>query len=396
MSFFRAGFLVVALLATAVVAAPAGAQTASPSCLGLTAAEAEAQGYRVQLGTSGVDTLTGGNTTRDFMMGFGGDDLLTGAGADDVICGGAGNDIITGGDGDDRIFGGNGQDDINLGSGDDFGSGGDNADRIVGNSGDDHIVGNAGADRISGESGNDLLLGNNGRDTIFGGEGNDVIRGHDRNDSLAGGPGNDEIFGNKGSDLISGDDGNDVINGGRGQDRLDGDAGTDTLIGGNGAADACDIADGDFHEDCEGDFAGDAINTDSPPPAGGNSGGGENVQPPTGGPVPASQAPQGVNDFGWPLLTQVGLDALLLCESTNDHAINTGNGFFGGVQWVPATWNAAARLAGFDQYDGVLPHLVPADVQDEVTFVWWEATRPNTQWPTCHARALVAMNVLAP
>lgn len=87
---------------------------------------------------------------------------------------------------------------------------------------------------------------------------------------------------------------------------------------------------------------------------------------------------------------------MLHCESTTNHAINTGNGFFGGVQWLPATWNAATVLAGFPQYNGVLPHLVPADVQDTVTKVWWEATTPNTQWPTCHRRAMEAMNVLAP
>jgi len=87
---------------------------------------------------------------------------------------------------------------------------------------------------------------------------------------------------------------------------------------------------------------------------------------------------------------------MLQCESGGNHAINTGNSFYGGVQWLPNTWNAAARLAGFPQYDGVLPHLVPADVQDTATKAWWEATDPSTQWPTCHKRSLEAMNVLAP
>jgi len=403
--------LVAALFA---FASPAGAQDDEATCFGMTAAEAEAQGFRVQLGTDGVDVLTGGNTSRDFMIGFDGDDFLSGAGADDIICGGDGDDTISTGDGDDMVDGGFGEDDITLGAGDDIAEGGGDDDRLVGGSGNDRIRGNAGADRISGETGNDVLLGNLGQDVIFGGEGNDRIRGHRSRDSLAGGPGDDEIFGGKAEDTISGDDGNDRISGGRGNDTIDGDEGIDTLIGSHGDADRCDISDDDGYRTCEVDFDGDIITgerdtpeipgaeepapapepeptpepTPDPEPA--------DPAPPTGAPVPASQAPQGVNEFGWPLLTDVGLEAMLFCESTNNHAINTGNGFFGGVQWLPATWNAAADRAGFPQYVGVLPHLVPADVQDDVTKVWWELTRPNTQWPTCHKRALEAMNVLAP
>ncbi len=412
----RAAFICLAVLSTTVLAvAPAGAQDGI-ECLGLTAADAEAQGFAVQIGTDGVDVLTGGNVTRDFMIGLGGDDIITGAGADDVICGGDGDDTITAGDGDDRVDGGFGEDEILLGAGDDFAEGGGNDDQIVGGSGNDRIRGNAGADRISGETGNDVLLGNLGQDTIFGGEGNDRLRGHRSRDALAGGPGDDEIFGGMAVDTISGDDGNDRISGGRGNDIIDGDAGIDTLIGSHGF-DRCDTSDGDGYRTCEEDFDGEALTGEAetpevpdaepepepapapaptPEPAPIPGLGSRPVTPPTGSPVPASQAPQGTNDFGWPLLTDVGLDALLFCESTNTHDINTGNGFFGGVQWVPATWNAATVLAGFPEYDGVLPHLVPADVQDEVTFVWWEATQPNTQWPSCHVRALEAMNVLAP
>lgn len=403
-SAFRAALLATALLATAVFAAPAGAQSSEVECFGLTAEEAEAQGFRVQIGTPGVDVLTGGNITRDFMVGLAGDDLISGAGADDVICGGSGADVINAGDGDDRVHGGSGDDDITLGSGDDIGDGGKGADRIAGNSGDDSIRGSSGPDRISGDPGDDVIAGNDGQDVIFGGEDDDVIFGRKKADTLAGGPGNDEIFGGRGPDLISGDDGNDDVAGGRGDDRIDGDAGSDTLVGGPGDGDACDISDGDSHRNCERGFAGEDIveeviveeviedSTPADPPSELTD-----VQPPAGAPVPASQAPQGTNQFGWPLLTDAGLEAMLFCESTNNHAINTGNGFFGGVQWLPATWNAAAALVpDAVQYIGTLPHLVPADIQDDVTKAWWAATRPNTQWPTCHERALEAMNVLAP
>lgn len=393
------------LVGTALAATPAGAQDLPATfCLGLTAETAEAQGYRVQLGTDGVDVLTGGNVTRDFILGFGGDDLITGAGADDVICGGEGNDIINAGDGNDRVAGGPGSDDITLGSGDDRARAGWGADRVVGGSGDDYIQGNGGNDRISGETGNDTLLGNLHADVIFGGEGNDLIRGLRGHDRLAGGPGNDRIESGIGDDIASGDDGDDLIFGGPGFDTLDGDADDNRLNGGDGDLDRCDTSTGDEHLNCEFDLGGAVIDpadasepvvvSNEPEPAPESTG--SDIAPPAGAPVPASQAPQGTNQFGWPLLTDAGLEALLQCESGGRHDINTGNGFYGGVQWLPATWNAATVRAGFPQYDGVLPHLVPADVQDEVTKVWWEATRPNTQWPTCHVRSLAAMNVLAP
>lgn len=393
--------LSLSLVATVIVGggATAGAQS-NTFCLGLTAETAEAAGFVVQIGTDGVDVLVGGNTQRDFILGLGGDDILSGAGADDVICGGTGNDIINSGDGNDRVAGGPGNDELSLGSGNDRGRGGWGQDRIIGGTGNDRLWGQGGNDRISGEAGRDYIEGNLGADTIFGGDGVDFIRGLRGHDRLAGGPGNDRIEGGNGNDIVSGDDGDDVIFGGPGSDALDGDAGSDRLNAGNGF-DRCDQADGDEVASCEVDFgapadaddATDAADGDAAPAPENNSG---DVAPPAGAPVPASQAPQGVNDFGWPLLTDAGLEAMLFCESTNNHAINTGNGFYGGVQWLPNTWNAATRLAGFNQYDGVLPHLVPADVQDEVTKVWWEATRPNTQWPTCHKRALEAMNVLAP
>ena len=396
-----AALLGLSLSATVLVTAGSvAAQAPNTFCLGLTAETAEAAGFVVQIGTEGVDVLVGGNTTRDFIVGLGGDDVLTGAGAGDVICGGAGNDIINSGAGNDRVAGGPGDDALSLGSGNDRGRGGWGLDRIIGGSGNDRLFGQGGNDRISGESGNDYIEGNLGADVIFGGEGVDRVRGLRGHDRLAGGPGNDRIEGGSGNDIVSGDDGDDIIFGGPGTDVLDGDAGADRINAGNGF-DRCDLADASSATSCEVDFA-PAVE-DAPDPiqeapvqeAPAQEAPGD-VAPPVGAPVPASQAPQGVNQFGWPLLTDAGLQAMLFCESTNNHAINTGNGFYGGVQWLPATWNAAASRAGFDQYVGVLPHLVPADVQDEVTKVWWELTRPNTQWPTCHVRALEAMNVLAP
>ncbi len=388
---------VVALTASLAVVAPAAAQVPDGFCLGLTPQRAEDLGFQVQIGTDGTDVLVGGNTTRDLIIGLAGDDILTGAGAGDVICGGPGDDIITAGAGDDRVSGGPGNDDITLGSGNDKARGGWGEDRIVGGEGNDVIRGNGGADRISGEAGSDRLHGNLGPDVMFGGEGNDLLRGLRGHDKIAGGPGNDRLEGGTGNDIVSGDSGSDVVFGGPGTDTLDGDADTDRLHGGTGR-DRCDVADGDDHQLCDVDFDGAAIDStvqtitldDSQPDEV------ENVTTPVGSAVPADQAPQGVNKYGWPLLTDAGLQAMLQCESGGNHEIDTGNGFYGGVQWLPTTWNAAARGAGLDQYDGVLPHLVPSEHQDEATAWWWSATRPNTQWPHCHVLALEAMNVQAP
>lgn len=376
------GLLALILLASVLVPAPSvGAQSTSVECLGFTAQSAAAAGFIIHLGTEGDDVLAGSDASRDFMLGFGGDDRLTGNGSDDIICGGSGDDVINAGDGNDRVHGNRGNDTLTLGAGNDRASGGFGGDSIVGGAGVDRIAGQAGGDHISGGLGDDFLEGGDGPDVIFGGNGNDQVRGNVGNDRLAGGPGSDVVAGGNSKDNISGGEGNDTIRGGHGDDSINGDAGSDLIDGGVGL-DGCIPDASDSISGCESEGVAPEP---EPEPA-----------PPTGGPVPASEAPQGVNQFGWPLLTQVGLDALLFCESTNNHAINTGNGFFGGVQWLPATWNAAARLIDRPEFDGVLPHLVPAAVQDEATFAWWEATRPNTQWPVCHARALEAMNVLAP
>lgn len=393
----------ICMLISAITATSASALQAQDTfCLGLTIETAEAQGFRVQTGTDGVDVLIGGNTTRDFILGFGGDDVLSGAGAGDVICGGPGDDIINSGDGNDRVSGGPGADEISLGAGNDRARGGWGPDRIIGGPGNDRLLGQGGNDRISGEGGNDFILGNAGADTLFGGEGKDLIRGLRGKDKIAGGPGDDRLEGGEGNDILSGDGGNDTMFGGPGRDALDGDAGKDILNAGTGR-DRCDIADGDALTFCDVDFDGNAVKATAPTPKPAapaapapTTTSVDQTKPPAGSPVPAAQAPQGVNKFGWPLLTDAGLAAMLHCESTTNHAINTGNGFYGGVQWLPNTWNAATKLAGFPQYDGVLPHLVPANVQDDVTKAWWAATKPNTQWPVCHKRALEAMNVLAP
>lgn len=386
-----AAFSFVALLSPVLALAPAAAQDGI-ICMGMDPATAEAEGFRVQIGTDGTDVLTGGNTTRDYIVGLGGDDALSGAGAGDIICGGDGNDIISSGTGDDAVDGGAGDDEINLSSGDDVGLGGDGRDHIIGGSGNDELDGGIGADRISGEDGDDTIYGRGGKDTIFGGRGRDFIRGGGAGDKLAGGPGGDNIRGERGADIISGDDGRDKLRGGAGNDVLSGDTNIDLVIGGSGT-DRCN-AGSDRLRTCEQDLTGEPLTP--PEPVTPEPETPVDPQPPAGDPVPADQAPQGTNQFGWPLLTDVGLEALAICESGGRYDINTGNGFYGAVQWLPATWESAARQSGFEEHKDTLPHLVAPEVQDAVAKWWWGATRPNTQWPHCHVLAMEAMNVLPP
>lgn len=117
-------------------------------------------------GTTGPDTLEGGD----------GNDLLIGKKGNDVLRGGRGKDELRGGKGDDDLHGGRGADTLFGGQGDDELTGGRGADRLLGGDGDDTYTGGPGADRfvfVAGETGEKII-------TDFG-AGNDliVLRGGD-------------------------------------------------------------------------------------------------------------------------------------------------------------------------------------------------------------------------
>lgn len=105
--------------------------------------------------------------------------------------------------------------------------------------------------------------------------------------------------------------------------------------------------------------------------------------------ISLSPTPSPADDFG---LTGEGLAALIHCESTTRHDINTGNGYYGAAQWIQPTWDTAASSAGFTDWIGVRPDLVPAEVQDAVTIFWWSAATPSNEWPVCYRYALDAMH----
>lgn len=101
----------------------------------------------------------------------------------------------------------------------------------------------------------------------------------------------------------------------------------------------------------------------------------------------APMAPQTPEPFD---PTDAVLAALRNCESGGNYTANTGNGFFGAVQWLRSTWDAAAARAGRHDLVGVAPDAVAPSDQDEITRFWWNHSDPLHEWPTCGPRALRA------
>jgi hypothetical protein len=99
----------------------------------------ESRGW-ILVGTSGSDTLTGGNHD-DCLVGGGGNDVLQGLEGRDVLVGGAGNDALSGGNGIDRLLGGEGDDHLDGGRGRDSMDAGEGNDVCVSEGGPDDLVG---------------------------------------------------------------------------------------------------------------------------------------------------------------------------------------------------------------------------------------------------------------
>ena len=71
-------------------------------------------------------------------------------------------------------------------------------------------------------------------------------------------------------------------------------------------------------------------------------------------------------------------DRLAQCESSGNWAINTGNGFFGGLQFLQATWDATANHVGARDLVGVDPHTASPTLQDDMAWnlYQWQGTGP--------------------
>jgi hypothetical protein len=67
-------------------------------------------------------------------------------------------------------------------------------------------------------------------------------------------------------------------------------------------------------------------------------------------------------------------------ESGGNYQRNSRNGYYGAVQWLPSTWNAAVRLIGHPEYANGRADLAPPAVQDEAA-VAWQARHGWGPWP---------------
>jgi hypothetical protein len=79
---------------------------------------------------------------------------------------------------------------------------------------------------------------------------------------------------------------------------------------------------------------------------------------------------------GQPTPTSSGWDAVAQCESGGNWATNTGNGYYGGLQFTQATWRAA----------GGLKYAPRADLATRQQQIAIASTLARTNWPVCGRR----------
>ncbi len=233
----------------------------------------------IDLATAIDSDNTPADTTRDWLNGGSGDDVVVGDAGVNGLAGGGGNDLIIGGAGTDYIFGDadytaqsfdwtvsssftfdpviglvgpadSGTDTIYAGGSNDYVWAGAGDDVVYGQGDVDNLIGEAGNDSLLGGTGDDFLWGDasstpisaHGDDYLDGGAGDDTLRGQGGNDVLFGGADNDTLYGDAsnipftqhGDDTLDGGIGNDVLYGQGGNDTLFGGAGGDTLYGAQG------------------------------------------------------------------------------------------------------------------------------------------------------------------
>jgi Ca2+-binding RTX toxin-like protein len=150
----------LALIATLLLAQPAGAQEEDPCATPPPGAITGTDGNDVLRGTPGNDVIVAG----------GGDDVVLSLGGDDLVCGGLGDDKIITGDGDDLVA----ADDLGF-FGDPNAPGGN--DVVVTGAGDDGVLAGPGNDTVNGGAGADFLALAQGNDLVNGGAGDDTLIG---------------------------------------------------------------------------------------------------------------------------------------------------------------------------------------------------------------------------
>lgn len=94
------------------------------------------------------------------------------------------------------------------------------------------------------------------------------------------------------------------------------------------------------------------------------------------------------NYTGGPL-NEAQINALGQCETGMNPATNTGNGFYGAFQFMPATWRSNAPAP----YSQQLPHQAPLDAQKQAVQNLLSRSSIYTQFPGC-ARKMQAQGIL--
>jgi hypothetical protein len=83
----------------------------------------------------------------------------------------------------------------------------------------------------------------------------------------------------------------------------------------------------------------------------------------------------------------VNWDAIAQCESSGNWAINTGNGFYGGLQFLPSTWKEHGGVGS--------PEKAPREHQILIAERVLR-TQGIGAWPVCGAFALSPRSTVAP
>lgn len=94
------------------------------------------------------------------------------------------------------------------------------------------------------------------------------------------------------------------------------------------------------------------------------------------------------NYTGGPL-SEAQITALGMCESGMTPTRNSGNGFYGAFQFMPATWRTVAPA----EYKGVLPHEAPLEAQKQAVQTLLSRSSIYTQFPGC-AKKMTAQGIL--
>lgn len=76
-------------------------------------------------------------------------------------------------------------------------------------------------------------------------------------------------------------------------------------------------------------------------------------------------------------------DRVANCESHNNWGEVTGNGFYWGLQWVPGTWDSAAKLARLPNFYWFSKHHTSPSREQQIAAA---SHMGLGNWPVCGAR----------